>query len=642
MRTIINGMSAVFLAGLLGVAQTTAANELAYFQTIANTDMVVAGVGGLRNQTSGVITVEGVSFPIRKAYLYWHGPTKSTDPAVNASVFLNGNSVQGTNIGFAYDNTWGFDNSQAYRADVTHLILSNGAYKFTGFRSDPNTTAGGANMNGASLVIFFNDANPDNNRDVMLFDGNDSNVASTFDAAGWNATLAVPLTGSAGAAKIQLHVSDGQTFTDDAVKLNSATLAASGAVFDGNTVPATDPDGPTGNGSLWDIKPFDIPSGLLSEGANTLLLTTGTVQDHLSLVVVAVQVAAGTVDTDGDGVPDSTDNCPLDGNPGQEDGDGDLVGDVCDNCPEKANASQSDSNGDGKGDACQADSTATVTGPTAPVQPGGVMLFSMTVKNTGSSPMRTTKPDCRGNTVFRLVCGNNTADPNIVESIYGNDDLIIIPPGGEASVTCDQKYDGPTLKAFVDANDGACQVVGTYSNYMVDRHINENGQCTLPGGTGCIFDIWQGFVTAPAKPVQFAGDPVTRPGIDVEPFFAPNVWRCDLRDPIPVAVLSREDFDASKVDPTTVTFGKNGNEARDPWRFTISPAKRMKDVNNDGLPDMLFAFPFNQTGFSCKDIPAAQKSVTVHPILKGTAVISGQKIPIADSDVLLLRRPRDD
>lgn len=39
------------------------------------------------------------------------------------------------------------------------------------------------------------------------------------------------------------------------------------------------------------------------------------------------------LDSDGDGVDDPVDNCPLDANPGQEDGDGDGIGDVCDYCP---------------------------------------------------------------------------------------------------------------------------------------------------------------------------------------------------------------------------------------------------------------------------------------------------------------------
>lgn len=39
-------------------------------------------------------------------------------------------------------------------------------------------------------------------------------------------------------------------------------------------------------------------------------------------------------DADGDGVPDSSDNCPNDSNPGQGDADGDGVGDVCDSTPD--------------------------------------------------------------------------------------------------------------------------------------------------------------------------------------------------------------------------------------------------------------------------------------------------------------------
>ncbi len=77
-------------------------------------------------------------------------------------------------------------------------------------------------------------------------------------------------------------------------------------------------------------------------------------------------------DGDLDGIADSTDNCPLAANPGQEDGDGDGVGDACDvcpidpdndsdgdgvcgdvdNCPIIANPGQEDGDGDGIGDVC--------------------------------------------------------------------------------------------------------------------------------------------------------------------------------------------------------------------------------------------------------------------------------------------------
>ena len=56
-------------------------------------------------------------------------------------------------------------------------------------------------------------------------------------------------------------------------------------------------------------------------------------------------------DSDGDGYPDSSDNCPHIAND-QSDKDGDGVGDACDNCLITPNADQSDTDGDHIGDAC--------------------------------------------------------------------------------------------------------------------------------------------------------------------------------------------------------------------------------------------------------------------------------------------------
>jgi hypothetical protein len=57
------------------------------------------------------------------------------------------------------------------------------------------------------------------------------------------------------------------------------------------------------------------------------------------------------LDEDEDGIPDSSDNCPLTPNPDQEDADGDGVGEVCDNCP-VSNPDQRDDDENGIGDAC--------------------------------------------------------------------------------------------------------------------------------------------------------------------------------------------------------------------------------------------------------------------------------------------------
>lgn len=63
-------------------------------------------------------------------------------------------------------------------------------------------------------------------------------------------------------------------------------------------------------------------------------------------------VPPSPVDTDGDGVADTADNCPTIANANQRDHDGDGHGDVCDTCPHLASTTDPDGDGDGVGDAC--------------------------------------------------------------------------------------------------------------------------------------------------------------------------------------------------------------------------------------------------------------------------------------------------
>src|SRR5262249_37877560 len=105
----------------------SAQNDIQAFTTVFNTDVVYAGVGGLRsNASGGDITLAGATGPVTKAFLFWQGPTNSSDPTANANVTLGGQAVVGTNIGFSSSNCWGFENSQAYRADVTSIVTGNG------------------------------------------------------------------------------------------------------------------------------------------------------------------------------------------------------------------------------------------------------------------------------------------------------------------------------------------------------------------------------------------------------------------------------------------------------------------------------------------------------------------------------------
>lgn len=274
--------------GMLLFAVAAQANNISLFTTVFNTDFTSAGTGGMRGTGTGTITVSGVTGPVTQSYLFWHGPTNSSDPNANANVTVNGNAVTGTNIGFSQDNFWGFANSQAYRADTTAVINGNGAYSLTNF----NKPATGVEINGAATSVFFNDGNAANNRDVVIFNGNDSNFASAFDPAGWNLTLN-GINYTSGTANLTMFVSDGQNFSandDGTLRINGAALV-SGGIFQGDSLPGG--TGPTGNGNLFDIKTFDITS-FLTPGLNNLNLTLDAgFNDALSAVAVLIDLPAG-------------------------------------------------------------------------------------------------------------------------------------------------------------------------------------------------------------------------------------------------------------------------------------------------------------------------------------------------------------
>jgi len=286
----------VFTAMVALCATSANANVISLFETQRDTDFVSAGVGGLRGAGTGDIELTGVSGDVNRVYLYWHGPTDSTDPNFNANITFNGIAVTGQNIGFSDDNFWGQLNSQAYRADVTDLVNGDGTFTIAGLPVD--------NANGASLLAFFDDGDDTNNRDVVLFDGNDANFDNPFDPAGWDISLnGIDYQG--GDASLQLHVSDGQDFgpnDDGDLQFNGVSLA-SGGIFQGDSTPANFGTS-VANGSLWDIENFDIDD-LLALGLNNINVTLGSLQDALSIIVAAVNLPAGAAP------PDPTTVVPL-------------------------------------------------------------------------------------------------------------------------------------------------------------------------------------------------------------------------------------------------------------------------------------------------------------------------------------------
>lgn len=270
-----------------------------------STDVAYGGLGGVRDVGNGEIALAGVTGDVTKALLYWQGPTHLADDAAGPlTITFDGQSVTGSQIGASSDNCWGYANSRAYRADVTSLVDGNGTYPIANLVQDS------VNVNGVSLVVFFDDGNEENDRDIVLFDGNDSNIENGYDALGWNVSLA-GIEYEEGDAALDLHVGDGQQFPDDALVVNGTTIVESGPVFDGGTVP-NGPSASATNGGLWDIRSFDVTS-LLTPGTNSLELTSGQVSDCLSLVLAAVNLPAGAAPDQPPPPPPPPPGCEEDG-----------------------------------------------------------------------------------------------------------------------------------------------------------------------------------------------------------------------------------------------------------------------------------------------------------------------------------------
>ena len=259
-----------------------------HFETIQNTDLKAFGLGLLRDRGGGTLAVTGVVGTVTRALLYWNGPENSLDPTNNAHVRFNGVDIMGANVGLSSDNCWLYNHSHSYRADITSLVTTNGNYRLTNFWKSGSAPVP-ANVNGVSVLVFYDDSDPSNNRDVTIFEGNDSNHPNAYEPGNWRAQLDGIHYGG-GPAQLTMHVSDGQpgsgSASDGNLTINGAPFL-SGQIFQGATVPRA----AIGVGAtLWDIRTEDI-SSFLTPGTNNLLLALPwNGQDCISLVVATVSV----------------------------------------------------------------------------------------------------------------------------------------------------------------------------------------------------------------------------------------------------------------------------------------------------------------------------------------------------------------
>jgi hypothetical protein len=299
------------VATFLAVGPAVAA-PVTLARTEVRTDYVSAGIAGIGNGP-GTLVVSGVDGPVRKAFLYWQGVDLSGTGAVydNETISFAGSNVTGISLGDSETNCWGAGSSRAFFADVTPLVTGNGSYVIDGL--DAKT---GHNGNGASLIVLFNDADPDNDSDLVFFEGNDSDIVQGFpgETPGWSATLANIQYGG-GTVLAQMHASDGQSFGDGPVTFtgeSTVTIQDTESLWDGNSVPNAG-FSRAGTDGLWDIHTFDITNAFGEPGSQTIslsgMLSTG---DCHSLIALVLDLEGGSAPC-GNGVLDEGEECDFAG-----------------------------------------------------------------------------------------------------------------------------------------------------------------------------------------------------------------------------------------------------------------------------------------------------------------------------------------
>jgi hypothetical protein len=90
-------------------------------------------------------------------------------------------------------------------------------------------------------------------------------------------------------------------------------------------------------------------------------------------------------------------------------------------------------------------------------------------------------------------------------------------------------------------------------------------------------------------------------GIDVKPGSDPNSIHLGSNGNVPVAILSTADFDATTVNPATVTLADADVKVKGNGTFLANP----EDVNGDGLTDLVVHITTAGMSLTDGDIEAA-------------------------------------
>lgn len=114
-----------------------------------------------------------------------------------------------------------------------------------------------------------------------------------------------------------------------------------------------------------------------------------------------------------------------------------------------------------------------------------------------------------------------------------------------------------------------------------------------------------GLRTVQFGPDYVASDPeVATVGIDIKPGSDSNPINPSIRGNLPVAVLGSDAFDVTDVDVTTLAFGPDAAAPSHDLTKSGAYEDHLRDVNDDGLTDLVSHYRTQETGISPDDAEA--------------------------------------
>ena len=136
---------------------------------------------------------------------------------------------------------------------------------------------------------------------------------------------------------------------------------------------------------------------------------------------------------------------------------------------------------------------------------------------------------------------------------------------------------GLTIKSDPDVDGYFYPLVNATSSRLVMRDV-------LAGGTIDLSDAFTGTLPDLAPALQVSVVSVLQVSIDIKPGSYPNSINLSSAGVVPVAILSSATFDATRVDPASVTLaGARVKLIGKGSKYNCWP----EDVNGDGRPDLV-------------------------------------------------------